>query len=139
MKTLLICCFIVAFWEVAIGKINFSPEYEDNMNKIIDSCQQDPGTRASDDWIQSEDLETAENQGSHILCRLVKCGSLFPNGDINPEVMEADLSSGIPTREIVQKILDDCGRRLPGLTAEQSAVKNFKCVLSTFQSLSGEK
>ncbi|CAH1260563.1 unnamed protein product [Diabrotica balteata] len=138
MKILLICCTIVAIWEVATGKINFSESYEEQMQKVIDECQSDPATRASDDWIQSEDLETAENQGAHILCRLTKIGSVLPNGDINSGAMEADLSKGISIRKIVEKIVEKCGSRMPGLSAEQSAVKNFKCVLSTYKSMSDE-
>ncbi|XP_072379405.1 uncharacterized protein [Diabrotica undecimpunctata] len=134
------------FWYVAVVTltavnlkplqlVEFSDSYLEEVEKIIKECQANPATRASEEWLKTEDLSTADQYGGHILCRLTKVGSLKPNGDVDKEGMRRDLSKGIDDPKIVDLILEKCGNRVLGVSAEQSAVENFRCVMSTVQSL----
>uniref|UniRef100_A0A6P7GXS7 Uncharacterized protein LOC114348115 n=1 Tax=Diabrotica virgifera virgifera TaxID=50390 RepID=A0A6P7GXS7_DIAVI len=109
--------------------IEFSDSYLKEIDEKIKECQANNATRASEEWLKTEDLATADQYGSHILCRLTKEGSIKPNGDIDEEEMEKDLLRGLGDPKIVNLIMNDCKDRVPGTSPEQSAVENFKCVI----------
>ncbi|XP_028139248.1 uncharacterized protein LOC114333558 [Diabrotica virgifera virgifera] len=115
--------------------VDLSDSYLNEVQKIIEECQANPATRASDEWLKTEDLATADQYGGHILCRLTKVGSLKPNGDVDKDGMRRDISKGIADPKIVNLIVEKCGHRVPNKSPEQSAVENFRCVVSTVKSL----
>ncbi|XP_057664867.1 uncharacterized protein LOC130899113 [Diorhabda carinulata] len=135
MKPVLLCFCVSFLFAATLCKINFSDSYEENMDKIIEECQSNPATKASEEWLETEDLTTAVEEGPHILCRLTKIGSLDENGDINVENMREDLKTGIDDPKVIEIIMEKCGTRELNLTAIESAVANFQCVLSTYEDL----
>ncbi|XP_056632480.1 uncharacterized protein LOC130442410 [Diorhabda sublineata] len=135
MKPVLLCFCVSFLFAAVLCKINFSDSYEENMDKIIEECQSNPATKASEEWLETEDLTTADEEGPHILCRLTKIGSLDENGDINVENMREDLKTGIDDPKVIEIIMEKCGTREPNTTAIESAVANFQCVLSSYEDL----
>ncbi|XP_050515094.1 uncharacterized protein LOC126890279 [Diabrotica virgifera virgifera] len=113
--------------------IDFSDSYLEKIKEIIKECQANPATSASEEWLKTEDLATADQYGSHILCRLTKAGSMKQNGDIDKEKMQKDLLEGIDDPKIVDSIVQECEDRVPFTSPEQSAIENFKCVKSEFE------
>nr|AQY18978.1 odorant-binding protein [Galeruca daurica] len=138
MKPILIFLCVTTLFAATLCKINFSDSYEENMDKIIEECQSNPATKATEDWLETEDLPTADKEGPHILCRLTKIGSLDENGDINVEKMREDLKTGINDTKVIEVIMEKCGTREPNTTATESAVANFRCVLSTYDDLNSQ-
>uniref|UniRef100_A0A6P7FFA6 Uncharacterized protein LOC114329530 n=1 Tax=Diabrotica virgifera virgifera TaxID=50390 RepID=A0A6P7FFA6_DIAVI len=130
-------CLIIVTVFCILAVVNAGPtptsEQKEAVKKAHDHCQTNEETRIDDDVFEKvkkgEKVDNAK-LSKHTLCMNVQTGLQTQSGDINVDKLRKALTEAISDPNLVNTIVEKCGKRVAGETAEESAVTFFKCLHS---------
>ncbi|CAG9829917.1 unnamed protein product [Diabrotica balteata] len=126
-------CLILAFTILAVVYAAPTNEQREAVKKAHEHCQSQEATRIdSDVFDKLRRGEKVHNTqlSKHTLCMNVQAGLQTESGDINVDKLRKAITEATSDPNLVNTIVEKCGKRVAGETAEETAVALFKCLHS---------
>ncbi|CAG9836519.1 unnamed protein product [Diabrotica balteata] len=127
MKLVYCVCFVLLFGVVAPDAAAF----REKVKRLEQECQNDRSTYVDEaelEKFRNHQPTTATNLGLHYLCTNIKLGIQDENGKINTEAIKNNLREIMDGLAKINIIAHRCSRRLPGESAEDSAIALYRCL-----------
>ncbi|XP_072385485.1 uncharacterized protein [Diabrotica undecimpunctata] len=127
MKLVYCVCFFLLFGVVAPDAAAF----KEKVKRLEQECQNDKSTYVDETELErfrNHEPTTATNLGLHYLCTNIKLGIQDEDGKINTEAIKNNLREIMDGLAKINIIAHRCSRRLPGESAEDSAIKLYRCL-----------